>query len=430
MAGPDYEIPLSNHMIGGHAFAIVGYNDKGFLVQNSWSEGWGKNGIALWTYEDWQTNIKDAWVVRLAVPTPRINRGTSGLNRGISNTDGLADKGVSRIEIAGHFVHIDDGKFHDEGKYWSDKNDVEMTTSKLLESDNYDHLLLYCHGGLNSPLDSARRVKAMTPVFRENRIYNYHFMYDTGLLEELKDMLLRKKPAISDRTSFSLTDITDKLIEKSTGRIGRALWTEMKKDAKIPFNTPNAGTYVVDHLISGVLEKGMKLHIVGHSNGSVMAAYLINRLVSNIEGMDIKTLNLMAPACTYSLFKSKYAEHIANKCIKKTTIYNMSDKLERKDHVTHVYRKSLLYLVSNAYESDRNVSLLGMDKFKDDMNVSELGDGFEFVISKGEKKTGSRSSSKSHGGFDNDIYTLNDLLKQVTQLDNPVRLFKKTDLDY
>ena len=65
-------IPHLPGRIGGHAFAIVGYNDKGFWVQNSWGPGWGKNGVALWVYEDWLANIRDAWVVRLALPTPQI----------------------------------------------------------------------------------------------------------------------------------------------------------------------------------------------------------------------------------------------------------------------------------------------------------------------------------------------------------------------
>ena len=31
--------------LGGHAFCIVGYNDVGFLVQNSWGTEWGGRGV-------------------------------------------------------------------------------------------------------------------------------------------------------------------------------------------------------------------------------------------------------------------------------------------------------------------------------------------------------------------------------------------------
>ncbi|HEY1128160.1 MAG TPA: C1 family peptidase, partial [Roseateles sp.] len=53
---------------GGHAFALVGYNERGFVVQNSWGTGWGASGFAVLSYEDWVTNGTDAWAVALGVP--------------------------------------------------------------------------------------------------------------------------------------------------------------------------------------------------------------------------------------------------------------------------------------------------------------------------------------------------------------------------
>ena len=51
----------------GHAFAIVGYNDVGFLVQNSWGPTWGRGGFATLTYDDWLDSAYDAWVARPGV---------------------------------------------------------------------------------------------------------------------------------------------------------------------------------------------------------------------------------------------------------------------------------------------------------------------------------------------------------------------------
>ena len=109
--------------MGGHAFAIIGYDQRGFWVQNSWGRGWGLGGRALWTYEDWQQNITDAWVLRLALSTPQVwhlpHEGGSDAGR----AQGLFKKSPTRAEIAGHFVHIDDGKFHDNGRYWSNEDE-------------------------------------------------------------------------------------------------------------------------------------------------------------------------------------------------------------------------------------------------------------------------------------------------------------------
>ena len=50
-------IKFHKQITGGHAFAVVGYNSDGFLVQNSWGSKWGMNGFALMTYEDWVLSL-------------------------------------------------------------------------------------------------------------------------------------------------------------------------------------------------------------------------------------------------------------------------------------------------------------------------------------------------------------------------------------
>ena len=192
-------IPLRSGSMGGHAFAIVGYNGEGFWVQNSWGESWGDGGVALWTYEDWLENVRDAWVVRLAISTPQIWHLTSPATDRQGLEEGLVKRSPKRAEIVGHFVHIDDGDFDKRGRYWADLTTVRQTAELVASSEKYDHLLLYAHGGLNSIKASARRIVAMKEVFKSNRIYPFHFMYDTGLLEEIKDLVLGKKKAVEER---------------------------------------------------------------------------------------------------------------------------------------------------------------------------------------------------------------------------------------
>jgi C1A family cysteine protease len=38
---------------GGHAMTIVGYNEEGFLIRNSWGGLWNDNGYTIYNYEDW-----------------------------------------------------------------------------------------------------------------------------------------------------------------------------------------------------------------------------------------------------------------------------------------------------------------------------------------------------------------------------------------
>jgi hypothetical protein len=61
--------PVSDRSsMGGHAFALVGFNERGFIVQNSWGERWGASGFALLPYEDWIEHATDAWACALGVP--------------------------------------------------------------------------------------------------------------------------------------------------------------------------------------------------------------------------------------------------------------------------------------------------------------------------------------------------------------------------
>ncbi|ERK17621.1 hypothetical protein L579_3502 [Pantoea sp. AS-PWVM4] len=66
------EIPVIGQakkpIFSGHSFAMVGYNDSGFVVQNSWGEKWGAGGFAILTYDDWIVNGTDCWACALGVP--------------------------------------------------------------------------------------------------------------------------------------------------------------------------------------------------------------------------------------------------------------------------------------------------------------------------------------------------------------------------
>jgi len=412
---------------GGHAFAIVGYNDIGFWIQNSWGAGWGLNGTALWTYEDWLANITDAWVFRMALPTPQIWAlpPGSGVKAGATEKSG----NPNRAEIAGHFVHVDDGRFHDKGRYWSNLDDVRLTADWVANSDKYDHLLFYAHGGLNSPEDSARRISAMKETFKANRIYPYHLMYDTGLLEEIKDVIAaRRKKA--DARAAGVTDWIDTLIEKLTRVPGRALWREMKSGARLPFEEDRAGSQTLAAFIDAFRASGKpkKIHLAGHSTGMILLAHLLKRLQGLAPNLAIQTLSLLAPAGTVQLFTDKMQEYLRPPYpglrISEMVIYNLDDELERDDNVIKAYNKSLLYLVSRAFEENIPEKILGMQKYS--KTVEQRRNLSRLTIHYAKSRV---TASESHGGFDNDPVTMNHVLRRVSGK-KPVLEFTESSLKY
>jgi len=426
-------IPMRDASIGGHAFAIIGYDKRGFWVQNSWGSGWGLRGRALWTYEDWQRNVTDAWVLRLALSTPQVWHLPLEGGSDAGRTEGLFRKSPTRAEIAGHFVHIDDGDFHDHGVYWSNAADVCETANLLAQSEKYDHVLLYAHGGLNNIKDSARRIAAMKETFKANGIYPYHFMYDTGLLQEIKDALSGKREEIEKRAG-GLVDWSDKLIERLTHRAGRSLWREMKFGAEAPFMDDGAGLVVLREFLNAISRsnKSVKLHLAGHSTGAILHAFLASAMLQLEQKTRVASTSLLAPASTVDLFKSTYRPLLksprSQTGINRMDIYNLTDKLECDDTVINVYRKSLLYLVSRSFEEDpRPAKILGMEKYK-----QGLGRGLSNLsihYSHGNVPSSRQTKSESHGGFDNDPTTMNTMLRRILGK-KPKQPFTEKSLKY
>lgn len=429
------EIALSDEILGGHAFTIVGYNGRGFWIQNSWGESWGKDGTALWLYEDWLEHGRDAWVVRLAVSTPQIWHLRPNETDSSRSEERDAKPAPRRAEILGHFVHIDDGNFDTQGKFGTDLDSIKKTASFLAGSDDYDHLLFYAHGGLNDINASARRVAAMKEVWKANRVYPFHFMYDTGLLEEIKDIVFGHDEEVEERAA-GFTDWTDKLIEEATRKVGRAIWREMKFGATSPFTDDGAGTQTVGAFLDEFEADGAKLksvHLAGHSTGAILLANLLLALGDEPRAPRIKTCSLMAPACTHDLFNDAYRPLLASGLdglrIDRMKIYNLDDKLELDDTVTPAYRKSLLYLVSRAFEEEPPERILGLQKYRNRLGRLPGGNKLRFEVSNGSSRENPRTTSTTHGGFDNDLATVNDILKSVVG-GTPERPFTEEDLEY
>ncbi len=423
------EIVKDEDLAGGHAFAIVGYNKDGFWIQNSWGKRWGDGGLALWTYKDWAENIMDAWVFRLAVRTTHVFDRRAGFSSNDPSSVEISLKAPRRFEIANHFVHIDDGKFHEKGRYSSEESDVRAAAKSLADSRKYQHLLFYAHGGLNSPKSSAKRIKAMKDIFLENGIYPYHFMYDTGLGEEFKDIFSKKTKEFEAKVG-GFSDFSDNLFEKKTRKLGTMFWDEMKRDADRAFHESNAGYRTLEIFGDAISNKNIKVHLIGHSTGAILHGHLLNALDRIPQwNKKIDTCSFLAPACSLDFFKANLKGRLDGSSnatkLPGLNLYCLTDEQELDDTVTPLYRKSLLYLVSNAFERMKGRPILGMQKFHSSLrNMQKVK---RFYSNEGRP---ARTKSETHGGFDNDVTTMNDLLRKILKKEPIKRLFTESDLKY
>jgi hypothetical protein len=438
------DIKFSSKVEGGHAFAVVGYNGKGFIVQNSWGPRWGSGGFALWSYEDWLQNISDGWVFRLAIPTPAIFGLPSRSMVSVNAETGKAPP--KRLEIAGHFVHFDDGKFKPRGDYWSTADDIRQTADRIKQSaakGKYKHLLIYAHGGLNDPKASAARISALKKGFKRNGIYPFHAMYDTGMAEELKDALLRVFK--SERAESFFKDLKDDLLGKITEKKDRVIedivrkpvtpiWEEMKNDAFRPFKPDsNGGTsdglFVIKTFAETLAGAGLKIHLAGHSTGAVLLGHLLDALDTLNRPDLIAGCSLMAPACSVEFYREHYEPRLGGGTkgrekvrLPALDIYNLNEKLEKEDNVGKVYNKSLLYLVSRALERETDKPLLGMQIYSKSLTEHKA---LTIHYSNGRKGV---TASSTHGGFDNDAPTMNNILRRILGND-PAMPFNEREME-
>jgi hypothetical protein len=105
------------------------------------------------------------------------------------------------------------------------------------------------------------------------------------------------------------------------------------------------------------------------------------------------------------------------------------DAQQELDDTVGPYGKSLLWLVSNAFEDKRGTPLLGMKHYMNaepNLRKSAL---VEVIESVGKRATGAQCMSETHGGFDNDPAAMNAVLSRILGK-KPNPLFEARDLDY
>lgn len=423
-------VPFSLDLIGAHAFAIVGYDQDGFWIQNSWGNDWGLKGFCHLSYDDWLQNGMDCWVTRLGVPTYSMALAGEGTRQRASYFDYIPHEEVVLSKIRSHFVNLgNDGRFSESGRYSTDNDEVEKIIQnnfidKATEWGGTPRLMLYAHGGLNNEKASASRIASLLPYFLGNKIYPLHFMWETGLGETVSGIIqdaFRRGPLKNwrDEMKDRLYDLLDEAVELGSQPLGRPLWSQMKQNAESASRSRSGGArYVANRIARYAQQEPLELHLVGHSAGSIFHAHLVPILVK--LGLQIKTLTLFAPACTMELFESNLLPHLGQG-VERLTVFNLSEQTEQDDKVGPVYHKSLLYLVSEAFETSKAEPIAGMQKFWGDGSVARQGFGKPVFASDygvihsmgGSGGIRMKTDSRSHGGFDNDEDTLNSMLRII-----------------
>jgi hypothetical protein len=372
--GADGSIPFRTEMLGGHAFAIVGYDEVGFWIQNSWGPDWGRGGFARIAYDDWLANGTDVWVARLGAPVTAVaSRSGASLGQMARRSE------FTFAELRPHVISIgNDGRLRPDGMFGTQPADVRTLVHRELPGLTKDwakkRLLLYAHGGLVGEDAALQTVEKYRKPLLDAQVYPLAFVWKSDLLTTVKNILsdamrLRRPEGLFDKIGDFLLDRLDDTLEPLARPLGKPIWSEMKENAELATTGAEGGARLVLEEIKKLrkADPTWEVHVAGHSAGSIFMGPVVQWLAQN--GVPVASVTLWAPACTMAFFERCYLPGIQDRSIERFTLFTLKDAAEQDDDCAKIYNKSLLYLVSNALEEKSGLffldgePLLGMETF-------------------------------------------------------------------
>lgn len=444
--GQDGRIALADDSLGGHAFAIVAYDERGFWLQNSWDKDWGHQGFGHVGYEDWLKNGTDAWVARLAVPIELPTRGST-TTRVFGGT--VRAKAWSYKELRPHVISLgNEGRLDPGGDIGTSaelvREIVGQDIPRITAGWKKKRIVLYAHGGLVGEDTALQRIADYRKPMLEAECYPLAFVWHSDawstIRNILEDAVSRRRPEgfLDAAKDFLLDRLDDALEPIARLAGGRAMWNEMKENAmRATISAQGGARLVLDELASlAAADPSYEFHVVGHSAGSIFHAPLVQYLttkgaISNGPmagqtglGLQVASATLWAPAISTALFRESWLPALAG--ISRFAVFALDDRSEQNDNCAGIYNKSLLYLVSNAFEASMRVPLvhpqgepiLGMQKFVEaDAELQALfaSGQAEWILAPNKAPDNSPTASRAtrHGDFDDDTATVEATLARI-----------------
>ncbi|MCC7229819.1 MAG: N-acetylmuramoyl-L-alanine amidase [Fimbriimonadaceae bacterium] len=337
-------------------------------------------------------------------------------------------------ELRLHVVSLgNNGQLASRGAYGNNAAQVEEIVAhripQIMSPWKTPRLAVYAHGGLMPETSALQRLADWRGKLLPEEVCPlavvWHTDFWSTLANILRDAIRRRLPkGYLDKAKGFTLDRLDDMIEPVAGGIGgKAMWDEMKENAMLA--TVSGGLESVAIAIAS-LAHNPQLHLVGHSAGAILHGPFAQLLATRgtIQqgplagrrglGKTIESLVLWAPAITTRAFKIYYLPLLQSGRIKRFALYTLSEELERNDNCLSLYHKSLLYLVSNAFENGRATPILGMERFVNaDPEIHGLfrpGSRHVWVRSGIDA---AHSNAHRHGDFDDDPRTLQSTLAWI-----------------
>lgn len=265
-------------------------------------------------------------------------------------------------------------------------------------------VLFWAHGGIVSEANGLRIAGHQVPWWLANGVYPIHFVWETGFTDTLTSIagLIRTM--------------------QPTGGRG-APWWSVKRSAQVASQPGGGGYQVAQRLARFCAENPGRItvHAVGHSAGAIFHSHFVPASVA-LGVPQFGTVQLLAPALRVDDFEATLLPLVGSG-VERLVLYTMTADAELADSCFRVYRRSLLYLVSELFEDPTDTPLLGLEvairASRELMAAFGLDPAEQraaeivWAPTGSDAPPGRRSRAVSHGAFDNDVETMNSVADRI-----------------
>jgi hypothetical protein len=207
-------------------------------------------------------------------------------------------------------------------------------------------------------------------------------------------------------------------LERALARPGTLFWDEMKENADcisryrefdehgqpVADEAQAGAVLLYRHFKHKVKNKNVRLHVVGHSAGAIVAAVMMSRMVA--DGMKLESASFLAPALRLDAFESLVVPLLEAGQLGRYQQFSLTDRAEEDDPSCGPYRRSLLCLVSEAFEGGLATPILGLERFSRERLAAWPNTTAHWA-------PGRTSTASTHGGFDDDVPTMRQVVKFI-----------------
>jgi hypothetical protein len=331
-------------------------------------------------------------------------------------------------DLRNHLVHLgNNGTLYSSATHITTPADLQRIVHDAIPQATAGwakrRVLLYAHGGVVDAPGAIAYAESRIADYLAHGIYPIFFIWRSDPWSVALDWLRDKMP----RGEYE-REVLDGLLERLARRFAvRTLWQEMKQNASAATTNPQGGARMLADALAQAAQAAPapELHLTGHSAGGIFHAPLVQYLSTPGEipagpmqgqrghGLPVESCNLWAPGITIPMFEQTYLPAIEAGRLRRFALYTLGDQAERDDAAA-VYKKSILYLVSNALEDDAEAPILGMSKFVAQhkrMTALFQSPACEWV----QPGDAGVCTAVTHGGFDNDLPTIQSSIRRMLE---------------